>query len=303
MTVRIVTDTLSDLPPKLVRELRVRVVPLNLHFGAEVFRDTVDITTDDFYKRLMAKEVFPTTSAPGPGNFVELYTELARETDSILAIMTSGKISAVGQSALQAKGMLKVGCRIEAIDTQLVAGSLLLVVVEAAEMAKAGASLDQCLAAVKDCMPRSHIRMAFDTLEYLRRGGRIGRARALLGSLLKVHPILGLKDGEAFPYGRARNRAGAVEALLAFARSFPRIEKMAVEDATTPEEADALVERLGAIFPKERIYRTKVSPVFGAHVGPHVLGLAVLEGKKEAGDIPVPVAQKANVLATSPSVP
>ncbi|MCX8126410.1 MAG: DegV family protein, partial [Dehalococcoidia bacterium] len=124
----------------------------------------------------------------------------------------------------------------------------------------------------------------------------------LLGSLLKIHPVLGLKDGEAFPHHRARNRAGAVDYLVEFARGFSKIEKMVVEDATTPQEADALVERLASVFPKERIYRAKVSPVFGAHVGPHVLGVALIEGKKQAGDVPVAAKEKTKGLSPSPAI-
>jgi len=300
--VKIVTDTLSDLPASLIKELGISVVPLNLHFGTEVYRDTVDITTDVFYQKLMSKQVFPTTSAPGPGIFVELYNQLAKETDAIVAIMTSRKISAVGESAMQAKNMVKLDARIEVIDTQQVAGALMLVVITAAEAAKAGANFEQVVSLVKDTVQRTHVRMAFDTLEYLRRGGRIGKAQALLGSLLKIHPVLGLKDGEAFPHHRARNRAGAVDFLVNFARGFAKIEKMVVEDATTPQEADDLVDRLAAFYPKERIYRAKVSPVFGAHVGPHVLDVAIIEGKKEAGDIPVPAAQKAKGLSPSPAI-
>jgi len=176
------------------------------------------------------------------------------------------------------------------------------VVITAAEAAKAGATFEQVVALVKDAVPRTHVRMAFDTLEYLRRGGRIGKAQALLGSLLKIHPVLGLKDGEAFPHHRARNRAGAADYLVEFARGFTKIEKMVVEDATTPQEADALVDRLAPVFPKERIYRAKVSPVFGAHVGPHVLDIAILESKKEAGDVPVPAAEKAKNLSPSPAI-
>ena len=301
MVVKIVTDTLSDLPANLIKEYGISVVPLNLHFGTEVYRDNVDITTDVFYQKLMNKQVFPTTSAPGPGIFVELYTKLAKETDGIVAIMTSRKISAVGESALQAKNMVKLEAKIEVIDTQLIAGALMLVVISAAELAKAGGTFDQVVAMVKDTMVRTQVRMGFDTLEYLRRGGRIGKATALLGTLLRVHPVLGLKEGEAFPYHRARNRAGAVDFLVNFAHGFAKIDKMAVEDATTPEEADAMVERLGAFFPKEKIFRSKVSPVFGAHSGPHVLSVAVIEGNKEAGDIPVPAAEKAKGLSPSPA--
>jgi DegV family protein with EDD domain len=120
--------------------------------------------------------------------------------------------------------------------------------------------------------------MCFDTLEYLRRGGRIGRAQALLGSMLKVNPILGTKDGEVYPFGRARSRAKAIDQLYNFAKSFPKVRGLAVEHATTPEEVEALAQRLNLIFPRERLYICRVAPVIGTHVGPHVIGIAVLEG-------------------------
>jgi DegV family protein with EDD domain len=168
------------------------------------------------------------------------------------------------------------------VDTKLIAGALLLAVVEAGEAAKAGRDLDTVMAILQDALPRIHLRMAFDTLEYLRKGGRIAKAKALVGSLLRLHPVLGIKDGEVFPYGQARSRAQAVGMLLAFAASYPQVERMAVENATTPEEADALVEKLGATFPKEKILRSIVGPALGVHTGPHVLAVAVLEAKTKA---------------------
>ena len=151
-----------------------------------------------------------------------------------------------------------------------------LIVIAAAKAAKTGASLDEVVQLTKRNIPRAEIRMAFDTLEYLKRGGRIGRAQALLGSMLRINPVLGIKDGEAYPFARERSRGRAMDYLYQFAMSFSKIDEMAVEDATTPQDADKLVEHLSTKFPKERIYRSKVSPVVGAHVGPRVLSIAVL---------------------------
>jgi DegV family protein with EDD domain len=120
------------------------------------------------------------------------------------------------------------------------------------------------------------IRIAFDTLEYLRRGGRIGRARAFLGSMLKINPILCIKDGETYPVAREHSRAKSIEHLYNFATGYSRIEEMAVEDAITPDEADGLAKRLEAKFPKANIYRSKVTPAVGVHVGPHVVAVSVL---------------------------
>jgi DegV family protein with EDD domain len=132
---------------------------------------------------------------------------------------------------------------------------------------------------VRKSIRRVHIRMTFDTLEYLRRGGRIGKAQAFLGSLLRVNPVLGIKDGQAFPIARCRNRAQALDFLVNFVRGFSRVEALAVEDATTPDDLETLVERLKDVVPPERMYRSKVSPVVGSHVGPHVLAVSVLEAE------------------------
>ena len=123
------------------------------------------------------------------------------------------------------------------------------------------------------------MRVAFDTLEYVRRGGRIGAAQALIGTLLKFKPILTIKDGITTPVGRERTRARAIEHLLRFATSFANIREMAVEYTTTPDEASALAEQLGSVFPKERIYISTIGSVMGTHLGPGALGIALMEGE------------------------
>ena len=140
-------------------------------------------------------------------------------------------------------------------------------------------SLDEVLEIIHRNIPRVDFRAAFDTLDYLKRGGRIGRAQALLGSMLKVNPIITLKDGVVEPAGRARSRAKAIDLLYDFAASYSHIEELAVEAAACPEDSDLLVERLGAIFPKERIYRTRTTPVIGTHTGPGLLMVSILGEK------------------------
>ena len=153
--VKIVTDTLSNIPKELAQELGISVVPLNVHFGTEVYRDTVDISTDEFYQKLQTSEFFPTSSAPPPGVFVELFTELAKETDEIVAIMTSSKISAIGESAIQGKDMVNLNCRIAVIDSFLVLAGQMLVVVKAARAAQDGANVEEISKIVKAAIPRT----------------------------------------------------------------------------------------------------------------------------------------------------
>jgi DegV family protein with EDD domain len=274
MTVRIVTDSTSDMPSEVAKELGITVVPLYVHFGSKAYRDGVELTTDEFYPKMVASEVIPTT--PTPADFAKEYDRLAKESDEILVLTISRKLSATYDSAKQAIEERESQCPVELLDSRLSLMGLGLIAIAAAKAANKGANLKDVLALTKENIPRLDMRIAFDTLEYLRRGGRIGKAQAFFGSLLKVNPILTIKDGEVYPAARERSRAKAVDYLVNFAAGYTHIEEMAVEDATTPDEADSLMERLGAKYPKEDIYRSKVSPVIGAHVGPRVLSVMVL---------------------------
>jgi DegV family protein with EDD domain len=277
--VKIVTDSCSDISPQLAQELGITVVPLYIHFGQETYRDNIDLTTEEFYRKLQTSKVLPTTATVTPHFFAEVFNRLAKETKEILAITVSQKFSATYASALQGKAMVTGDCRVEVIDSRLGAGGQMLLAIYAAKKAQSGARLDDLIHLINQAIPRIHVCMSFDTLEYLRKGGRIGKAQAFLGSLLRVNPILGIKDGEAFPITRVRSRRQAIEFLVNFARSFQRVEALAVEDATTPDELEALIHRLRDLVPPERVYRSKVSPVVGTHVGPHVLGVSVLEAE------------------------
>ncbi len=277
MAVRIVTDSLSDITSDIAQELGITVVPLTVSFGRESFIDRITMTTDEFYKRLAHDTTWPTTTQPPPTDFVNVYNKLAEETDEILVITLSSKLSGTYESALNAKGMIKGKCRIEVIDSLTVAMGLGLIVIAAAKAAQAGANLDEVADLVRRAMPRSHVVMLFDTLKYLAKGGRIGKAQGLLGSLLSVKPILILRDGEVSPLTRVRSRVAGVDYLYNFVAGFPKIEELAVEHATTPDDADKLAERLSPLFPKERIYRSTISPVVGTYAGPGVLSVTVLE--------------------------
>jgi DegV family protein with EDD domain len=276
MTVKIVTDSVSDISPAIADELGITVVPLNVVFGPEIYRDGIDLTTDEFYEKLRHSQTLPTTSTPPLQTFIEIYDRLAEETDEILVITIARKLSATGESALKAIESMDRKCRVEVLDSQMAIMAEGLLVITSAKAARDGASLDEILEAAERDIPRIQTRMAFDTLEYLKRGGRIGKAKALMGSMLKINPILGIRDGEVFPFGQERSRTKAIDRLYEFAMSYSKIDEMAVEDATTPDEADALVERLVEKYPKERIYRSKFSPVIGTNVGPSVIGVAVL---------------------------
>ncbi len=280
MVVKIVTDSLSDITSDIARELGITVVPLTVFFGHESFLDRVTITTDEFYHKLSQGTVWPTTTQPPPGDFLDVYNKLAKETDEILVVTLSSKLSGTYQSALQAKAMVEGKCRIEIIDSETVAMGLGLIVISAAKAAQTGVKLDELADSVRKAMPRSHLIAYFDTLKYLAKGGRIGKAQGLLGAMLSIKPILTVKNGEMSPLTRLRSRAAGMDYLCNFVAGFSNIEGLAVEHATTPDDVDKLVERLSSLFPKERIYRSTLSPVVGTYAGPDALAVSVLEAEK-----------------------
>jgi DegV family protein with EDD domain len=272
----VVTDSVADLPTEVVEELGITVVPLSIRFGEKVYRDGVDLTADQFYDKLQSSKVFPSTSVPSPQAFAQVYDRLAEDTDEILAVILSSKFSATYEVALQSIGLMKRKCRVEVIDSLSATMTEGFIAMEAARAAWAGASLDEVIEVARKTIPRVDFLAAFDTLEYLRRGGRIGKAQAFLGSMLRINPLITLRDGLVEPAGRTRSRAKALDRLYDFAASYSRIDEMAVEDTACPDDAEALLKRLGTIFPRERIYRSKMTPAIGTHTGPGMLLVAVL---------------------------
>jgi len=276
MTVKIVTDSVADLPPPVVGELGITVVPLVLRFGAETYRDGVDLDAAQFYEKLKTSRAFPATSVPSPQSYVEAYDRLAEQADAIVVVAVSARLSATAEVALQSIAEMKKKCRVEVIDSETATMAEGFIVMKAAQAAKSGAKLDGVMKVAYQNIPRAAFLAAFDTLEYLRRGGRIGRAQAFLGSMLKINPLITLKGGLVEPAGRTRSRSKAIDQLYDFVAGYSHIEELSVGDTACPEDAGALVERLGAIFPRERIYRSKMTPVIGAHTGPGLLLVAVL---------------------------
>jgi DegV family protein with EDD domain len=279
MTVRIVTDSAADLPPRVARELDITVIPLIIRWGEKLYRDGIDLNAEQFYRRLGQSKIPPVTSLPSPGTFAEAYDRLAAEVDELLVITVTSRLSGTYNVALQSTGLMKRRCRIEVVDSRCATMAQGFIVMKAARAAQAGASLEEVMEVTRKTIPRSDFLATFDTLEYLKRGGRIGKAQAFLGSMLKVNPLITLRNGVVEPASRTHSRDKAIEQLCEFALSYARIEEMAIEEATTPDEAEMIAQRLSIKFPRERIYRTKPTPVIGAHTGPGFLLVAVLGDK------------------------
>jgi DegV family protein with EDD domain len=271
MTIKIVTDSTVDLPVHLAEKLGVTVVPCYVRFGEEVYRDRVNISEDEFYRRLENTTVHPSSVQPGPQDFLDVYQKLAPEADGIISIDVSSKLSGTVNSALMAKEMLETKCPIEVIDSLSVSMGLGLLVIFATNMANAGESMDKIVAEVKQAVFKIHLLAMFDTLKYLLLGGRIGKAKALLGSILNVKPMVTLKDGEVVPAGQARTRAKGMDKLFDFVKEAADIQYLAVVYNTIPDEAQEMAERLGSVFDREKIKISRIGPALGVHMGPGML--------------------------------
>jgi DegV family protein with EDD domain len=276
VSIRIVTDSTADLDPGLAAANGITVVPLSVLFGDEELLDGVDIDSQGFFERLERESVLPTTSQPSAGAFREVYERLASEgATEILSIHVSGKLSGTLDSARQGAQGLE-GVRIEFLDSKLTTLALALGVLAAARAVAGGASLDEARDLAASQFRRTHCYFLVDTLEYLRRGGRIGRASEVLGSLLKVKPLLSLQNGEVEPIGRVRTKQKAIDDLLRRAAELGPVEQMMAAHAASPEDCRKLSERLQALAPDAPLVTGEVGPVIGVHAGPGLLALAVV---------------------------
>ena len=284
MTVRIVTDSTADLPADLVERYGIAVVPLSILFGDEQLRDGIDITSEQFFKRLARETTLPTTSQPSPAQFRATYERLRDEgATEILSIHVSSKLSGTLQSALQgADGVSDV--RFRHVDSGTVSLALGMAVLAAAAVIDEGGGLEAARAAAEDRLTRTHLFFVLDTLEYLRRGGRLSRGSEILGTLLKVKPMLAIENGELIAIGRVRTRPKAIEELLQRVSALRPITHCAAVHATTPDDLKYVVDRLDGIAPDASVLTARITPVLGVHAGPGVLGITVVT----AGSPPVP---------------
>ena len=277
MAIRVVTDSTADLPADMAQDLGIHVVPLNVHFGEDTFLDGVDINPDDFYRRLVASARAPTTSQPSVGAFVETYERLLAESDGVVSVHLSSHVSGTHNSATQAREEMGKDKPIVVVDSLQASLSLGLAVQAAARAAQRGAGLAEVQAEAESASGRAHLFGLLETLEYLQRGGRIGRAQAWVGTLLRVKPILTIRDGIAHPLERPRTRAKGVDRLVELTVEHSPLEGLAVIHSNSPEHAAALVERVAACLPEGKIIVGRFGPVMGTYLGPGALGIALLE--------------------------
>jgi DegV family protein with EDD domain len=259
-----------------VKERGVIVVPLKVRFGDSEYQDGVNIDADRFYQLLMSSPKFPVTSQPSVGEFLQVYKELTDRGHQILSIHISAKLSGTYNSAVQAKNTLEAKDKVEVFDSAHVSLSLGLMVLEAARLAAEGQSMQDILVkTLEQSRDKFHLFGVMGTLEYLQKGGRIGKAQAFLGSLLNIKPIVAIKEGVVHPVERVRSRAKAVDRVVAMVKELAPVRSIAVIHSTAPEEAEQLARRLSEFVPVEGIIRARIGPVVGAYIGPGGVGVAV----------------------------
>ena len=274
--IHLVTDSTSDISPSEAQALGVHVVPLIVRFGEEQYRDGVDIDPDQFYARLEDSGVHPTTSQPSPDVFATLYTTLlADPADQVVGLHISSKLSGTLQSATLAAQGFDPG-RIHLVDTESVSGGLQLLVRAALDDIRAGDPAN--VVAEKAARRRSKVTIVvlLDTLTYLHRGGRIGRAQAFVGSLLNVKPLIGVRDGEVVPLARLRSRSKGIDMIVEHVRGCLPLRSLAEFHAAAAESMVDLEARVGAAVSYVTAVLGRIGPVVGAYSGPGGLGVACL---------------------------
>lgn len=272
MGVRVVTDSACDLPQEIADKLGIVIVPLTIRFGDEELVDREELSTGDFWRRLQASDVLPETSAPSAGAFEAAFRDLAADgADGIVCINISSKLSATMQAAQVASKAAEPGCPVSVVDSLNASMGLGGLAIAAAEQAASGATLDAILDDLASRRGRVKLYGALDTLEYIKKGGRIGGARALLGSMLSIKPIVELREGVVEEAGKVRTRSKALRLLVDKVKEHP-IETLAVLQGLAPD-LEELLEMLDPIFPRDQIIVGEIGPVIGTHAGPGVIGV------------------------------
>jgi DegV family protein with EDD domain len=272
MSVRVVTDSACDLPQELIDLMHIEVVPLTIRFGDVELVDREELSTDEFWDRLKSSEVLPETAAPSAGAFESCFRGLIeRGATGIVCINLSSRLSATMQAAQVAAASVGADCPIEVIDSLTCSMGLGALCLTAARRGADGDALDKIVAEVIARRDRTRLYGALDTLEYLKKGGRVGNARALLGSMLSIKPVVEIRDGVVEEAGKVRTRSKSLKLLADKVASQP-IDSLAVLHGQAPD-VDELLDLLGDTFPRDEIVTGVVGPVIGTHAGPAVIGV------------------------------
>ncbi|HKW72767.1 MAG TPA: DegV family protein [Candidatus Dormibacteraeota bacterium] len=270
----VVTDSTADLPGAWRHQYGIEVVPLKVLFGQETFRDRVDITDEEFFKRLAASSTLPTTSAPSPGEFAEVYQRLAKDYESCISIHIGAQLSATGEAARVGASSVD-GFKVNIIDSQTVSMPIAFLCRVAAECS----TLDEATAEVLQRVPKTRVLALLDTLRYLEMGGRLSRAQAVIGTMLDLKPLLLVAppDKEIKAVDRVRTRSRAIPRMVEYFKSDLPVEHMAVMHAQAPEEAERVAAELRSQFPGREVTVGQIGAVLGTHTGPKAMGIVYVK--------------------------
>ena len=271
--IRIVTDSSCDLPEDVLERHRIAVVPLTIRFGTEEFVDREQLSKDEFWRRLTEGDVLPQTAAPSVGRFQEAFHRLSNEgADGVVVICISSRISATHQSAVLAAEQFPGGVPVRVIDSGLVSAALGLVAIEAAELAATGVGVDAVEQTAREAAASTNLFATLDTLEFLKRGGRIGSAQAFFGNLLDIKPIISFKDGAVEAAGRVRTRRKVLAAVVDHVAGLgDRIRRFGVIHSD-PADLDEFLASLRSVRDEDPLV-ARLGPVVGTHAGPGVAGV------------------------------
>ncbi len=274
--IKIITDSTSDITPDSARQSGICVVPLNVNFGNKTFKDKIDIDSAAFCELLGKSDNMPMTSLPSPGDFAQVYKKYELEYDAIVSIHISSRLSGTYQSACTAAEEIS-GCRVFTMDSGLVSSALQLVVLRAARAAAAGCELDDLLKNIRNDIKNTTIYFMLDTLEYLKKGGRIGAAGRMAGSMLNIKPILSVEDGVITPVAKVRSRKQAVRRVMELLDSRPEVPRMAaVGHAVEPDEAQKVIDILADKYHGIEIIKSEIGPVIATHTGPGAVEVSMI---------------------------
>ncbi len=278
--VAIVTDSTAYFEPGEAEELGIHVVPLNIQLGNSKFKEGVDIDTEELFRRQSYGGGIPASYAPDASTFEALYARLHRKTDQILSIHISGHLSDTIEKANQGADSLLGRCSIAVIDSMTTSVGLSILARAAAQAANAGEDLDEIVRVVRGMLPHIYMIFYVETMDYLERSGRIGKAQAVLGSMLNIKPILFIEDGDIIPLEKVRTTEKAIEKLFEFVTEFDNLEQTAIiQRGKNPnKEAKALRERLIQSYPQLQFPTIQYGPDLAARIGPNALGIVVYEG-------------------------
>lgn len=282
MTVGIVTDSTADISPQQSQTLGITVIPLTVFFGEDAYLDGIELDNADFYTKLQESEVFPRTSQPSPTVFQEAYLRLIDSgVDGILSVHISSKLSGTYQCACAARDTLPDDVKkipLEIIDSQSISVGMSQAVLQAAREARMGVELKEIRAHLLDQLSRTRVLCVLDTLEYAKRGGRLGSAAAFLGTLLNIKPIISLKDGAVIAVERPRTRSKAYTRIAELISDMGKIEQLVIGESNE-EVGQELAQALKTIYQGD-ITRYKLGAVLGAHGGPGIVGVGVITAGK-----------------------